>query len=71
MSVTIKTAKAVRYFLSATLISSFVIFAPAQAQAGNYNLKYHSSPNSQKCKWVYKRKWVYGKKVRVKVKVCK
>lgn len=40
------------------------------AQAGSYNLNYHSNPNAANCSWVYQWKWVYGKKVRVKVKVC-
>ena len=58
--------------LAAVAIAS--LFAPLmaanQAYAGSYNLSYHSTPNSQNCTWVYRWKWVYGKKVRVKVKVC-
>jgi len=40
------------------------------ARADYHKLKYHSNPNSQYCSWVYQWKWVYGKRVKVKVKVC-
>ena len=53
----------------------FFVFSVAPtvtpANAGSYNFSYHSSPNnSENCGWVYQWKWVYGKKVRVKLKVC-
>ncbi len=52
------------------IVSSVAIIGP-QAKAGTYNFSYHSNPNSnENCSWVYQWKWVYGKKVRVKLKVC-
>ena len=58
-------------FVALLAVSIFVAVSPANhASAASYNLTYHSNPNAQNCSWVYRWKWVYGKKVRVKVKVC-
>ncbi len=47
------------------------LFSIPTVQASSYSFTYHTGPKDQDCHWVYRWKRVYGKRVKVKVRVCK
>lgn len=62
-----KKAGIIAFYLTTVLMSAV---SASPAAAGSYNLTYHTTPNAENCSWIYQWKRVYGKRVKVKVKVC-
>jgi hypothetical protein len=68
---TMKILKNAGHLFIASFLIVGALINTTPVHAGSYNFSYHSSPSSnQNCRWVYKWKWVYGKRVKVKIKVC-